>query len=59
MEDKKTLIIFLDDDDTKKKINVIIKEKSLNYVSFEYNKKIITLPWTKIIKIKEDVGCGN
>ena len=50
----KAIIIFLDDDDKKKKDYVIIKEKTSSYVSFEYHNKIITLPWSRILKLKEE-----
>ncbi len=56
MEEKKTLIIFLDDDDKKKTDWVVIKEKTTNYISFEYKRKILTLPWQRILKVKEDVN---
>ncbi len=50
----KAIIIFLDDDDKKKKDYVTIIEKTESYISFEYHKKIITLPWSRILKLKED-----
>ena len=50
----KSIIIFLDDDNRKKKDYVTIKEKTVNYISFEYHGKIITLPWNRILKLKEN-----
>ena len=57
--EEKAIIIFLDDDDKKKKDHVIVKEKTENYVSFEYMGKIITLPWNRILKLKEDDDGGD
>jgi len=53
MEDK-TFIAFLDDDDKKREDWVIIKEKNSSYVSFEYMDKLLSIPWHRILKIKED-----
>jgi len=50
---EKTFIAFLDDDDRKKEDWVIIKEFTLSYVSFIYQNKIVTLPWHRILKVKE------
>ena len=50
---EKTFITFLNDDDQKKEYWVVIKEKNISYVSFEYNDKIITVPWHRVLKIKE------
>ncbi len=55
----KAIIIFLDDDNKKKKDYVIVKEKTVNYISFEYHGKIITLPWSRVLKLKEDEDGGN
>ncbi len=55
----KALIIFLDDDGQRKKDEVIVKEKTVSYVSFEYHKKIITIPWSRVLKLKEDEHGGN
>ena len=51
---EKIFIAFLNDDDKKKEDWVVIKEKTISYVIFEYQGKIITLPWHRILKIKED-----
>lgn len=52
MEDK-SFIAFLDDDDKKKEDWVIIKEKNNSYVSFEYQRKVVTIPWHRVLKLKE------
>ncbi len=52
MEDK-TFIAFLDDDDRKREDWVIVKEKTISYVTFEYQNKIVTIPWHRIFKLKE------
>ena len=51
--EEKTFIAFLDDDNRKKEDWVIIKEKNISYVSFEYQGKLVTIPWHRILKIKE------
>lgn len=54
MEENKALIFFLDDDENVKKREVEILEKNISYVSFLFNNKVTTLPWNRILKIKED-----
>lgn len=54
MEENKSLIIFLDDDDNIKKRDVEILEKNVSYVSFLFNNKVTTIAWHRILKIKED-----
>ena len=51
MED--TIIIFLDDDGEIKKRDVELKEKTVSYVTFYYKGKLTSLPWHRILKIKE------
>ncbi len=61
MEDKKrgkSFIAFLDDDDKKREDWVVIVEKTDSYVSFEYQGKLVTIPWHRILKLKE-VGDGD
>lgn len=50
---EKTFIAYSNDDGEKKEDWVIIKEKTISYVSFEYQDKIITIPWNRVLKIKE------
>ena len=50
---EKTFIAFLNDDDKKKEDWVIVEEKTLSYVSFWYQKKLITIPWHRVLKLKE------
>jgi len=52
VEDK-AFIAFLDDDDKKREDWVTIKEKTISYVSFEYKGKIVTIPWYRVLKLKE------
>lgn len=59
MEDNKSFIAFLDDDDKKREDWVIVKEKNNSYVSFEYQKKIVTIPWHRVLKLKEAEKDGN
>ena len=51
--EEKSFISFHDDDDKKREDWVIVKEKTISYVSFEYKGKIITIPWNRILKLKE------
>ena len=48
-----TLIIFLDDDGTIKKRKVVLREKTVSYVTFYYKGKLTTIPWHRILKTKE------
>lgn len=57
MEDK-SFIAFLDDDDKKREDWIIVLEKNEAFVSFEYQNKIVTIPWHRILKLKE-VGDGG
>jgi hypothetical protein len=50
---KKTFIAFLDDDGSKKEDWVTISEKTISYVEFIYKEKLISIPWIRILKIKE------
>ncbi len=51
--EEKTFIAFLDDDNKKREDWVIVKEKTISYVSFEYQSKIVTIPWQRVLKLKE------
>ena len=55
MEDKKnkSFIAFLDDDDRKKEDWVNVVDKNLSYISFIYQGKLITIPWNRVLKLKE------
>ena len=52
--EEKTFIAFLDDDNRKREDWVIIKEKNISWVSFYYQGKLVTIPWHRILKIKEN-----
>ena len=58
MEDK-SFIAFLDDDDKKKEDWVVIVEKTSSYVSFEYKGKLVTIPWHRVLKLKEVENDGD
>jgi len=54
MEDrKKTFIAFLDDDGKVREDWITIIEQNISYVKFEYRGNIITIPFHRILKIKE------
>ena len=50
---KKTFIAYKNDDDKVREDWVTVIEKTISYVTFEYNDKLITLPWERILKLKE------
>ncbi len=57
MEEKiidKSFIAFLDDDNRKREDWVKIIEKNNSYISFKYQRKIVTIPWHRILKLKEN-----
>ena len=58
-EKKKSFIAFLDDDDKKKEDWVVIIEKTNSYVSFIYQRKTVTIPWHRILKLKEVEADGK
>lgn len=53
-EDNLTFISFIDDDGVKKDKWVKLVSKNSYGVEFELGDKIITLPWQRILKIKEE-----
>lgn len=54
MEDKKKIFIaFLDDDDQKKEDWVELINKTISYIEFNYKGKILTIPWHRVLKLKE------
>lgn len=54
-----TFIAFLDDDNRKKEEWIIVLENNSSYVKFEYKGKIISIPWHRILKLKEDGDSGD
>ena len=50
---KKTFIAYKNDDDRTREDWVTVVEKTISYITFEYDDKLITLPWHRILKIKE------
>ena len=54
MEEKKnTFIAYLDDDDRKKEVWCEILEQTTSYITFKYRNEILTIPFHRILKIKE------
>ena len=51
--EEKTFVAFLDDDNRKREDWVIVMEKNISYITFEYQGKLVTIPWHRILKIKE------
>jgi len=49
----KSFIAFYDDDDKKREDWVEVKEKALSYVSFKYKGRLITIPWMRVLKLRE------
>lgn len=52
-KNKTTLIVFLDDDNRKREDWIDLIDKNLSYVEFKFQGKIITIPWIRILKLKE------
>jgi|TARA_Y100000031_G_C7973876_1_gene271636 hypothetical protein len=50
----RSFLSYLDDDDEKKKAIVEIIESNKVFIKFATNKNIITLPFSRIIKLKEE-----
>jgi len=60
MEEKKNIFIaFIDDDGKKKEDWIILIEKNISYVKFNYNNCVLTIPWHRILKLKEVGNNGN
>ena len=51
---KESLIIYLDDDDTKKNIYAVITEKNNSFLSFTTETNNITIPINRVLKIKDE-----
>jgi len=59
-DEKKDLIIFLDENDQKKELFVDIVEIADSFVTFKTSSNIITIPIIRILKIKrKDVGTNE
>lgn len=57
MEAKRDVFIsYLDDDNQKKDVWVIIIEETTSYVKFRHNEDTITIPYHRILKIKKKEG---
>ncbi len=54
MEDKKKIFLaYVDDDGKKKEVWVEILEKTISYITFKYRDETITIPFHRILKVKE------
>lgn len=54
MEEKRAdFISYVDDDNIQKNVWCLIVKKTASYVIFQYHNEKITLPWNRILKIKE------
>jgi hypothetical protein len=49
---KPVFISYLDDDNSKKDKYVEIIEKTVMYVTFRLQDKIVTIPWVRVLKLK-------
>jgi len=52
-EKKKTFIAYIDDDGEKKEVWIDVLEKTISYIVFKYHDEQITIPFHRILKIKE------
>jgi len=55
LSNEKDLIIFLDENDERKEIYINIKEIKESFVTFETNTNLITIPMSRVLKIKRKV----
>jgi len=52
MSDKKDFIVFMDENDTKKELFVDIVEIQNSFVTFRTFSNLITIPSSRVLKIK-------
>lgn len=50
---KDSFLIYIDDDDKRKEAYVEVLESNENFIKFATVKNIITIPTTRIVKLKE------
>jgi len=50
---EKNFIAYIDDDGKKKEVWAEIVEKTLSYISFKFQSDVITIPFHRVLKIKE------
>lgn len=55
-QDKKKLVIYLDDSSEIKQAYAIVEELTDSYIIFRTNENRITIPLSRLIKIKESIG---
>lgn len=53
---KRDFVSYLDDDGRQKNVWCDILEKTSSYVVFRFGSEQITLPWNRILKVKEKEG---
>lgn len=58
-KEKKIFLAYLDDNDLKRETYVYLISKNENTVTFRTQHNIITLPYSRILKIKEDLEGEN
>jgi hypothetical protein len=57
-EKRNTFIVYLDDNDSKIEAYVDVLEQTDSYIKFENARNVITLPYNRVLKIKEKLGGG-
>ena len=56
---RRVFISFLNDDDSKQETYCELIEESQNYVKIKIGMNVLTLPYNRILKIKETEGGSN
>lgn len=59
IEKNKSFIVYLDDNNERREAHVYVLEQNLSYIKFKTNRNVITLPFSRLIKLKEERGYRN
>jgi hypothetical protein len=59
IQKNRSFIVYLDDNDERKEAFVEIIESNSSFVKFATNRNVITIPFSRIIKLKEERENNN
>ena len=54
MQHKRCFLVYVDDNDQKKEAFIELLESNPTYIKFATNRNVITLPFSRVIKLKEE-----
>ena len=54
IQKNRSFIVYLDDNDERKEAFVEVIESNASFVKFATNRNVITIPFSRIIKLKEE-----